>query len=62
MDDMLHHHLQVASHAGDTVGQCSCGHWERHVNHQIVALTGRSRQDALRAAHDLHARGLDASA
>lgn len=55
------HELLVEAKDGETLGRCSCGHWERCVDHELVRLTGRSREDALRSSHDLHARGIDSA-
>lgn len=56
------HLLQVQSADDCTVGECSCGRWRREADADTLAVTGRSREDALRHAHELHSRGLDAGA
>lgn len=43
-----------------TRGTCSCGAWQRDAGPETLALTGRSREEALRASHELHTRGLTA--
>ena len=47
--------------AEQTLGSCSCGGWERAADLETLAVTGRSREEALRQAHEQHARGLDGS-
>ncbi|HUR70056.1 MAG TPA: hypothetical protein VM370_12495 [Candidatus Thermoplasmatota archaeon] len=49
-------------HGATTRGACTCGLWQRDVDAQVVAVTGRSREEALRAGHELHTRGLDTPA
>lgn len=55
------HQLLLEPHADQTLGRCTCGAWAREADPTVVAVTGRSREDALRAAHELHARGIDGS-
>lgn len=59
--DSEEHELLVEPAEGATLGRCTCGHWQRTCDHEVVRLTGRSREDALRASHELHARGLNAA-
>lgn len=56
------HQLLVENSGSCTVGACSCGLWRREADASTLRVTGRSRADALRSAHDLHARGIDAAA
>ncbi|HVM46074.1 MAG TPA: hypothetical protein VM582_09085 [Candidatus Thermoplasmatota archaeon] len=56
------HVLHVTTLNGCTFGECACGQWRREVTTETVAITGRSREDALRAAHDLHVQELTALA
>lgn len=53
------HQLLIEPSAEQTLGRCTCGQWSREADPQIVTVTGRSREDALRAAHELHTRALD---
>lgn len=62
METPRQHELLVHAREGCTVGECSCGRWRREADAETLALTGRSREDALRHAHELHSRGLDARA
>jgi hypothetical protein len=62
MEPAPEHRLAVVAEPGCTVGECSCGHWRRQATVETVRITGLSREDALRSAHELHARGLDAAA
>ena len=59
METTQTHHLSLAAEEGCTVAECSCGQWRRQADLETVTLTGRSREEALRSAHDMHARGLD---
>jgi hypothetical protein len=52
------HDLLVEARGDNTHGACSCGAWERDVDADVVTVTGRSREEALRSAHELHARGI----
>lgn len=52
------HLLLVAAEGEVTRGDCTCGEWHRDVDGATVIVTGRSREQALRDAHDLHARGI----
>lgn len=60
MERTHQHRLQVQAADGSTVGHCSCGQWRREADADTPAVTGRSREDALRHAHEMHSRGLDA--
>lgn len=50
------HQLLVEPSQECTVGACSCGHWRREADASTLAITGRSREDALRSAHAAHAQ------
>lgn len=52
------HDLLVESAPELTRGACTCGRWRRDAGPDTVAVTGKSREETLRAAHDLHARGI----
>jgi hypothetical protein len=52
------HHLLVEANGEATHGKCSCGLWERDAGADTVAVTGKSREDVLRSAHELHSRGI----
>lgn len=52
------HELVIEPSADQTLARCTCGHWTREADPTIVAVTGRSREDALRAAHELHTRDI----
>ena len=51
------HVLRLEASADTTHGVCSCGAWQHEAGSETVTVTGRSREDAIRAAHALHARG-----
>lgn len=54
---MQAHELRIESDDAEvTVGTCTCGEWRREVSLETVAVTGRPREDALRAAHVDHVR------
>lgn len=50
------HDLAIATYDASTLGTCSCGAWHREADHETVTLTGRPREDVLRAAHADHVR------
>ena len=50
------HRLLLVPNGDHTLGACTCGEWRREVTTETVAITGRSREDALRSAHAEHAR------
>lgn len=53
----LVHELHIALDAAQqTVGACSCGAWTREASLETIAVTGRSREETLRAAHETHVR------
>ena len=54
----IQHELRIEPRDEQTVGLCSCGSWVREVTLETVAITGRSREEALRAAHHDHARSI----
>jgi hypothetical protein len=50
------HDLVIEATEAATRGVCTCGAWEHEIGPDTVAVTGRSREETLRAAHDLHVR------
>lgn len=60
--DVEAHHLVLDPQPEQTLGRCTCGQWSRGADTEVVAITGRSREETLRAAHERHARGLDGAA
>lgn len=53
------HELHVnEAEPAHTRATCSCGAWAHEATTDTVRVTGKSREEALRAAHELHARDI----